>query len=341
MQPFPIPLALPTPTGHSSRTLSEMASIRDATLPTLDRLQASVADDLDVQATAQGWIDNFSQFVRTADVEGICNLFIDDAFWRDILALTWDFRTFYGKQLIHKFLVDRLAQANISSIKLDVTSAMLLRPYSDVAWIQSFFKFETPVGYASGIFRLVPTSSGDWKGHAIFTNLEDLRGFPEHIGALRAQDPNFDDWREKRRREIECEDEDPKVIVVGGGQSGLMVAARLKSLGLKTLVIDENARLGHIWRSRYGSLTLHDTVCKSLSDIHIAVRLLTPWGTRVRSHAIFTVRILLLFLTHVPIIYFVQVSSDMARFCTSPKSDVFRLCLSISDAHITVGCRLD
>jgi NAD(P)-binding Rossmann-like domain len=239
-----------------------MASIKDALLPTLERLHATVADDLDVRATAQAWVNAFSQFAQTGDAEGLSNLFIDDAFWRDILALTWNFRTFYCKERIHKFLTDRLAQVNISSVQLDLTSAELQRPFPDVAWVQSFFKFETPVGYASGIVRLVPTSAGIWKAHSIFTNLEDLKGFPERLGALRVQDPNPENWREKRRKEIECEDEEPKVIIVGGGQSGLTVAARLKALGVKTLVIDENSRVGHMWRSRYESLCLHDTVCK-------------------------------------------------------------------------------
>ena len=141
----------------------EMASIKQALLPTLDRLHAAIADDLDVQAIAQCWINAFSQFAQAGDADGLSNLFIDDAFWRDMLAITWNFRTFYGKERIQKFLVDRLAQANISSVEINVASMELQRSFPDLAWVQSFFKFEMPFGYASGIVRLVPTAAGDWK----------------------------------------------------------------------------------------------------------------------------------------------------------------------------------
>ncbi len=46
----------------------------------------------------------------------------------------------------------------------------------------------------------------------------------------------------------------------GAGQGGLTVAARLKQLGLETLIIDRNPRIGDSWRNRYHQLVLHDSV---------------------------------------------------------------------------------
>ena len=54
---------------------------------------------------------------------------------------------------------------------------------------------------------------------------------------------------------------DCQVIVVGAGQSGLEIAARLKYLGVKTLIIEKKPRVGDLWRTRYEALCLHDTVC--------------------------------------------------------------------------------
>jgi putative flavoprotein involved in K+ transport len=48
--------------------------------------------------------------------------------------------------------------------------------------------------------------------------------------------------------------------VVGGGQNGLSVAARLKQLKIDTLVIDKYPRIGDNWRVRYHSLALHNQV---------------------------------------------------------------------------------
>ena len=50
------------------------------------------------------------------------------------------------------------------------------------------------------------------------------------------------------------------MLVVGGGQAGLSVAARLNALGVDTLIVDRHERIGDNWRLRYHSLTLHNEV---------------------------------------------------------------------------------
>lgn len=51
-------------------------------------------------------------------------------------------------------------------------------------------------------------------------------------------------------------DESVDVLVIGGGQAGLAMAWHAKRLGLRFLVVDAAARMGHSWRSRYDSLRL-------------------------------------------------------------------------------------
>ena len=48
------------------------------------------------------------------------------------------------------------------------------------------------------------------------------------------------------------------MLVVGAAQAGLMVAARLSMLGVDTLAIDREKRIGDSWRRRYHALTLHN-----------------------------------------------------------------------------------
>ena len=55
-------------------------------------------------------------------------------------------------------------------------------------------------------------------------------------------------------------DRDPTVLVVGGGQAGLSIAARLKQLQIDTLIVDRGTRIGDNWRKRYHALTLHNQV---------------------------------------------------------------------------------
>ena len=52
----------------------------------------------------------------------------------------------------------------------------------------------------------------------------------------------------------------PYVVIVGGGQGGIALGARLRQLGVPTIIVDSNARPGDQWRKRYKSLCLHDPV---------------------------------------------------------------------------------
>jgi hypothetical protein len=245
-----------------------------ASLPTLDKLGSKVPADVDVKKVAVQWLESFALHVKSGDIDGIINLFVEDAFFRDMLALTWDFRTFEGTHAIKKFLEDQLPEAKPTSFKLKDEFLNLQRPYTDIAWIQGIFEFETDTGLGSGVFRLIPMPNGRWKAHTMFTNLEDLKGFPEKIGALRDHESNHGKWAEKRRKEIEFEDSEPMVLVVGGGQSGLDLAARLKYLDVPTLVVERQPRIGDNWRKRYEALCLHDPVCAYVSFGF--VQILTP-----------------------------------------------------------------
>ena len=261
----------------------------EVSLPTLSKLgNPSIPADLDAVKIATEWLSSFANYAEQGDINGILSLIPDSQFssnvfkksasnddttttdfavyWRDVLALTWDFRTFEGTLKIKQFLVDRLSQIKtISNIQLHKCS-QLVKPYPDLVWIQLSFSFETQFGLGSGIVRLIPIiSTGDhdvvWKAHSIFTNLDDLKGFPEKIGGLRNAQPNHGKW-EAEREKARLMDKDPAVLIIGGGHSGLAVAARLKALDIPALVVEKNERIGDNWRTRYEALCLHDPVCE-------------------------------------------------------------------------------
>jgi putative flavoprotein involved in K+ transport len=52
--------------------------------------------------------------------------------------------------------------------------------------------------------------------------------------------------------------EQPYVVIIGGGQGGIGLGARLKRHGVPTVILEKNARAGDSWRKRYKSLHLHD-----------------------------------------------------------------------------------
>jgi putative flavoprotein involved in K+ transport len=49
-------------------------------------------------------------------------------------------------------------------------------------------------------------------------------------------------------------------VIIGGGQGGIGLGARLRQLDVPTIIVERNARPGDSWRKRYKSLCLHDPV---------------------------------------------------------------------------------
>jgi hypothetical protein len=234
-------------------------AVAKPSLPTLDLLNATIPPNTDATKIATQWFQSFSSKAEAADVDGIVSLFVNDCFWRDILSLTWDFRTFHGTHAIRQFLNDRLAAANLKEFVLEKADLQPLGP--DLTWIQALFKFQIgEVGEGEGVFRLVPTSTGEWKAHTVSTNLEALKGHPEKVGHNRNDRAIHGKWAEERRKEQEFEDTDPYVLIVGGGQSALAIAARLKYLDVPCLAIDKYPRIGDEWRNRYDALCIHEPV---------------------------------------------------------------------------------
>ena len=127
------------------------------------------------------------------------------------------------------------------------------------AWIE----FETETGRGRGHLRLK-----DGKAWTLLTTLYELKGHEEAAGPGRPMGAEHGatrerrTWLEKRRAEAEelGHSVQPEVVIVGGGQGGIALAARLRQLRVPTIVIERNERPGDSWRKRYKSLCLHDPV---------------------------------------------------------------------------------
>jgi cation diffusion facilitator CzcD-associated flavoprotein CzcO len=125
----------------------------------------------------------------------------------------------------------------------------------------------TAIGRGRGVVRLAPPLNGERpRALALLTALLELRGFEEKIGKRRPSGSEYGhrfggpNWLDERKAKARYEHTDPAVLVVGGGQAGLGVAARLGQMEVDTLVIDRLARVGDNWRNRYHSLVLHNEV---------------------------------------------------------------------------------
>lgn len=128
--------------------------------------------------------------------------------------------------------------------------------------ILSFISFATEVGSCGGFLRLQRNVSGEVTALGLVVQLDELEGFPEAIGDHRPDGRTHGAFVGRRTwaddHDPEFTSADPQVVIVGAGHSGLIQAARLIRLGISTVVLERNERVGDNWRKRYASLALHD-----------------------------------------------------------------------------------
>jgi len=65
--------------------------------------------------------------------------------------------------------------------------------------------------------------------------------------------------REQEAQQLGFEQQ-PYVLIIGGGQGAIALGARLRQLDVPTIIVEKNPRAGDSWRNRYKSLCLHDPV---------------------------------------------------------------------------------
>jgi putative flavoprotein involved in K+ transport len=217
------------------------------------------------QADAQRGLDAFAAALTANDAQAAAQLFIVDGLWRDVLAFTWTIQTVQGRAAIEANLRETIERAQATQFNFPANRTpprWISRAGRDC--IEAIFEFEGAFGPCHGAFRLVADSDGQLRAWTLNTNLQELRGHEERFRHRDAEVDNATrdfgaaNWLDRLNRQRAYKDRDPAVIVVGGGQAGLSIAARLHQLGVDTLIIDRHGRIGDNWRKRYHSLTLHN-----------------------------------------------------------------------------------
>lgn len=204
-------------------------------------------------------LSKLGKALESGHIDAAVNLFQADCYWRDLVTFTWNLKTLEGHEQIRDMLTSQLAAAKPSNFVQDKKEAA-----SEAGGVtDGWFEFETGVARGYGHIRLkdgliwtLLTTMTELKGH------EEPRGSRRPMGAEHGHDPDRKTWKEKR--EIETAElgysVQPEVVIIGGGQGGIALGARLRQLGVPTIIIEKNERPGDSWRKRYKSLCLHDPV---------------------------------------------------------------------------------
>lgn len=218
------------------------------------------AGPTDPTALATAWFADLEDALTSRDVDRAAGLFAATSFWRDLVAFSWNLTTVENPTGVADLLGATIDRVDPRGFRLSEPAT------TDDGVTTAWFEFETAVGRGRGLVRIIDedgprawtflTTLYELKGH------EEPRGTRRPMGAEHGATKDRVTWLEQRQAEDAAlgVDTQPYVLVVGGGQGGIALGARLRQLGVPALVIDKHPRPGDQWRNRYKSLCLHDPV---------------------------------------------------------------------------------
>ncbi|MCU0929421.1 MAG: NAD(P)/FAD-dependent oxidoreductase [Burkholderiaceae bacterium] len=207
--------------------------------------------------TIQRWLDEFGAACARGDHAAATAMFGDESYWRDLVSFTWNLKTAEGPQQIREMLDGTMPNAKPSAWTIQGEG-------SEANGVtEGWFTFETATGRGRGQLRLI-----GGKAWTLLTTLQELKGFEEKKrdrrdkGVEHGVRPGRKTWLEQRHEEQHTLGftTQPYVVILGGGQAGIILGARLKKLGVPAIIVEKNAHPGDSWRNRYKSLCLHDPV---------------------------------------------------------------------------------
>ena len=203
------------------------------------------------------WLAAFGAALELGDHDAVAAMFEDDSYWRDLVCFTWNIKTMEGKAAIRAMLDATAATTKASGWKVEGDAI------EGSGVTEAWLSFETAHARGKGQIRL----KGD-KCWTLLTTMTELKGFEVAKGPTRPKgvehgaSQDRTSWLERKTQEERDlgQKEQPYCVIIGGGQGGIALGARLKLLGVPTIIVEKNPRAGDSWRNRYRSLCLHDPV---------------------------------------------------------------------------------
>ncbi|XXG94166.1 hypothetical protein Hte_000418 [Hypoxylon texense] len=245
---------------------------------TSDTVNPAIMSNEEASKQARVVLSSFNEALHTNDAKKLESCFFaGQAFWRDMLALTSHLRTFTTPGVISAaFLETKSLRGGVRDLTLE-GDAMFITVTPTLQFIDSRVAFKTgsPGATCGGRLVLLPTKVKDkpdqefikWKIWILSTWIENLDIQVEDETLLRSHGRKLDD--------VETIETD--VLIIGGGNSGVAVAARLKTLGVESVIIDRNAKVGDNWALRYDCMTFHlPTSSTELPYVRYKKNLQTP-----------------------------------------------------------------
>ena len=210
------------------------------------------------------WLAEFEAALAAPGDADLRALFTFDCHWRDLLALSWTIQTVGGPDAVVRALKGCAARVHPKGFRIaeNHTPPRRVTRVGTEA-IEAILAFESDGGWCNAVVRLIE-NGGAPRAWTLLTALDQIKGHEEQSGRTRHQakvysrDFRGPNWLDQRKASLEYGGREPAVLVVGGGQAGLSIAARLAQLQVDTLIVDRWPRIGDNWRKRYHALVLHN-----------------------------------------------------------------------------------
>jgi putative flavoprotein involved in K+ transport len=210
-------------------------------------------------ARMTAFLSKFEAALAKPDLDATVKLFGAECYWRDLVAFTWNIRTMEGRVEVRDMLEHRLK--DVKPRNWQIAEGEDAKESDGV--LEAWISFETEVARGYGLIRL--KNGAIW---TLLTTMVELKGFEEKagftrpLGAKHGVNPGAKTWKEEREEESATlgVTKQPYVVIIGGGQGGIGLGARLRQLGVPAIIVEKNDRAGDSWRKRYKSLCLHDPV---------------------------------------------------------------------------------
>jgi putative flavoprotein involved in K+ transport len=203
----------------------------------------------------QNILSELDQALTARNIDGALELFTDECYWRDLLSFTWNIKTLESKDEIRDMLAERLD--DVSPTGWALADEEFANQANNIT--EGFIRFDSAIASGYGYIRLK-----DGLIWTLLTTMQALKGyeFSRPFGAKHGErqgEPNWAEERESELAELGVTNQ-PYVLIIGAGQNGLSLGARLRQLNVPTLIVEKNERVGDNWRERYRTLCLHNPV---------------------------------------------------------------------------------
>ncbi|KAK3897232.1 putative indole-3-pyruvate monooxygenase YUCCA4 [Staphylotrichum tortipilum] len=194
-------------------------------------------------ARAQAVLDKLNTALAANDVKALEQCFHKpQAYWKDLLALTWHLRTFTGASTIAASLLELKTLRGLEGLVMMDGEARFSPPTPTLQFIDCSISFKTtkPAVRGTGKMALVPVQDGEKVEYKIWV----LSKNPTLLQSPSTAPAGVEQF-------------ETDVLIMGGGNAGITLSARLKALGVDSLMLERNDNVGDNWALRYECMRFH------------------------------------------------------------------------------------